>query len=214
MNRPAFYTTLRQSSLFPHGTSQSQVNGIERLLDAWDKYFSSDPLDDLAYNLATSYHETGQAMQPVTELGSRGYFNKYEPGTSLGRMLGNTQPGDGYLYRGMGDVQNTGRRNAKLASDELNKRFNLGLDLITHPEQRLDPFVSAMSLFLGNKEGWWTGKALHDYIDGVTESDAADLHEFIVARHVVNGTDKALAIAQYAMIFRCALKAAATPKGN
>lgn len=208
MNRRAFYDALRGSALFPHGFTQGQVEGFERLLDTWDKYFSADPAAHLAYNLATSYHETAQTMQPIVERGPRAYFDKYEPGTRLGRMLGNTQPGDGFRFRGEGDVQNTGRRNAKFASDRLNQVFGLSLDLVANPEQRGDPFVSAMSLFLGNKEGWWTGKDLFDFIDGVDEGDAEDLREFVNARRVVNGTDKAEKIGSYALVFERALKAA------
>lgn len=208
MNRKTFFDALRGGALFPHGFSTNQINGLDRLFDVWDEHFSTDPIADIAYNLATSYHETAQTMQPIKELGSRSYFNKYEPGTTLGKMLGNTQPGDGYRFRGEGDVQNTGRRNAKFASDRLNKVFNLGIDLVANPDKRGDPFVSAMSLFLGNKEGWWTGKDLHDYIDGIDESEAEDLREFIEARRVVNGTDKAKAIAGYAVQFLAALKKA------
>jgi hypothetical protein len=62
MNRRAFYDALRGGVLFPHGLTQGQVQGFERLLDTWDKYFSADPAAHLAYNLATSYHETGQTM--------------------------------------------------------------------------------------------------------------------------------------------------------
>jgi hypothetical protein len=65
-----------------------------------------------------------------------------------------------------------------------------------------------MSLFLGNKEGWWTGTDLADFIDGVDEADAKDLREFVNARRLVNGTDKAEKIAGYALIFVRALKAA------
>lgn len=208
MNRAAFYAALRGSALFPRGLTQSQVDGFENLLNVWEKHFKADPMDDLAYNLATAYHETGRTMQPITEKGQRSYFDKYEPGTRLGQMLGNIVKGDGYRFRGEGHVQNTGRRNARYASDRLNEAFNLGIDLLENPEKRGDPFISAMSLFLGNKEGWWTGKDLRDYIDGVPESDAEDLREFINARRVVNGTDKAEAIGNYAIAFRQALREA------
>ncbi len=36
-------------------------------------------------------------MQPVTEYGAKSYFNKYEPGMPIGKQLGNTQQGDGYV---------------------------------------------------------------------------------------------------------------------
>lgn len=205
MDRAAFYAALRKrdSGLFGTSLSQSQVNGLERLLNTWAQYYASDPIEFLAYDLATSYHETGATMQPITERGARSYFNKYEPGTKLGKILGNTVAGDGYKFRGGGDVQNTGRANAARATKELNALFGLGIDLVADPDKRGDPFVSAHSLFLGNKAGWWTGKKLGDYIKPGVKID------FLNARRVVNGTDKAAQIAGYADCFMGALKAGA-----
>lgn len=206
INRETFYSRLRGSEIFPNGFTDGQVKGLNRLLDVWEEYMPNEPLDMLAYNLATSYHETDKTLQPIMEKGPRSYFNKYEPGTKLGKVLGNTQIGDGYRFRGEGDVQNTGRRNAKYASEQLNKKFNLNIDLVANPEKRGDPLISALSLFLGNAEGWWTGKKLGDYIDGVTETEAEDHAEFMNGRRVVNGTDKAEKIADHAIIFQRALK--------
>ena len=115
-------------------------------------------------------------------------------------MLGNTQVGDGFRYRGEGDVQNTGRRNAAFASQRLNATFGLSIDLVAHPELRGDPIISAHSLFLGNKEGWWTGRKLGTYI-------TPPKVWFYGARQVVNGFDHATDIAGYANLFLAALKA-------
>ena len=208
MNRAKFFAALRKrdSGLFGTSLSQKQVDGLENLLDVWEQYYISDPVELLAYNLATAYHETAHTMQPIKERGRRAYFNKYEPGTRIGKMLGNTLKGDGYRFRGEGHVQNTGRRNANRATKRLNEVFGLNIDLVAHPEQRGDPFISAHSLFLGNKEGWWTGKDLLDYIDGVDEDDAEDLREYVNARRVVNGKDKALKIGEHALAFEKAIR--------
>lgn len=210
MNRAKFYAALRRrdSGVFGTSLSQGQVEGVERLLDVWNRYYAKDgSAEELAYDLGTSYHETAHTMQPITERGRRSYFNKYEPGTRLGRVLGNTQPGDGYRFRGEGDVQNTGRRNARVSSRRLNEVFGLKIDFEKNPSLRGDPFWSAHCLFLGNREGWWTGKDIDDFIDGIDESDAEDLREYRNARRIVNGTDKANAIARYALAFERALKA-------
>lgn len=208
MNRTAFYAALRGGAMFPKGLSASQVDGVESLLDVWARYFADDALQFLAYDLATAFHETAATMQPIKERGAVAYFSKYEPGTKLGKMLGNTVAGDGYRFRGEGHVQNTGRRNARHASDQINKRFDLKIDLVANPEQRGDPFVSAISLFLGNREGWWTGRDLDDFIDSIDEATDEDLREYIAARRVVNGTDKAAKIAGHAIEFGKALKVA------
>lgn len=208
MNRTAFFASLRGGAMFPHGFTQNQVDGLTNLLDVWEKHYFADPMNLLAYNLGTAFHETAGTMQPITERGPRSYFDKYEPGTKIGKVLGNTKKGDGFRFRGEGHVQNTGRRNAAFATKRLNEVFGLGIDLVRDPEKRGDPFISAHSLFLGNKEGWWTGKDLLDYIDDKDEDDAEDLREFINARRVVNGTDKAEKIGRHALEFEKALKAA------
>jgi predicted chitinase len=74
-----------------------------------------------------------------TEFGGKSYFDKYEPGTKLGNDLGNTKTGDGYLFRGGGYIQTTGRWNySQLAkhiagegTDEYNKIMSGGADYIS-----------------------------------------------------------------------------------
>lgn len=214
MYRKIFFAELRKrkSGVFGTSLSQKQVEGLTRLLDVWEQYYWADPIDFLAANLGTAYHETARTMQPITEYGPRSYFDKYEPGTRLGKILGNTIVGDGYRFRGEGHVMNTGRANAAKATKGLNEAFGLNIDLVANPHLRGDPFISAHSLFLGNKEGWWTGKALGDYLDGIDESDDEDLREFINNRRVVNGTDKARLIAGHSLAFEHALRAAGSFK--
>lgn len=209
LDKQKFYRELRKGSsgLFGTSLSQKQVDGMENLLDVWSTYVGG-PIDALSYNLATSYHETARTMQPIMERGKRAYFNKYEPGTRLGKVLGNTVPGDGYKFRGAGHVQNTGRRNAEYSSKQLQELFGLDVDFVENPDLRLDPVLSALSLFVGNQQGWWTGKGLSKYLDGVQESAEEDFREYENARAVVNGRDRAKLIAQYAVSFEKALRAA------
>lgn len=175
--------------IFGGRLASSQVDGIEALLAATAKL----PLFYRAYLLATPVVETDRTMQPITEYGARSYFAKYEPGTPIGRRLGNTQPGDGWFFRGRGYVQITGRRNYKLAGDVL------GLDLIGNPDLALDPVVAGRILVQGCLDGWFTGKRLADYLD----RPAPDYRN---ARRVVNGVDRAAEIAGYARRFEAALQ--------
>jgi hypothetical protein len=138
-----------------------------------------------AYVLATAYHETAHTMKPIYERGGKPYFDKYEPGTRIGAMLGNTQPGDGYLFRGRGYTQITGRANYAKAGAKL------GLDLIRLPDLALVSANAARIMVTGMVEGWFTGKKLADYIT-VASSD------FTNARRIINGTDCADLIAGYA----------------
>lgn len=195
----AFFAHVRKT-LFGGKLSQGQVEGINAILAAWDR-LGDGSLHRLAYVLATPIRETDGTMQPITEYGPRSYFNKYEPGTAIGKRLGNTEPGDGYRYRGRGQVMITGRRNYRVAGAKL------GIDLEGNPDLALDLETSARILVVGTLEGWFTGKGLTDYIDDLDEDDDEDLKEFIQARRTVNGTDKAALIGGHAIEFEKALKA-------
>lgn len=179
MNK-AFFDTIRP--LFGKKMSQTQVDGLIRIAAA----VAHLPLMQQAYVLATVFHETAHTMQPIPERGRRSYFDRYE-----GRKdLGNTQRGDGFKYRGRGDVQITGRRNYTLFAELLN------VDLVNNPELALQPTVSARILVRGMTEGLFTGKKMSDYTT------------FEGMRRVVNGTDRARMIAGYARKFQAALEAA------
>jgi putative chitinase len=145
-----------------------------------------------AYALATAYHETGYPKDgqlvrfaPVTEYGTKPYFNKYEPTTVIGKRLGNTELGDGFKFRGRGFVQITGRSNYAKFSEITHR------DLIEDPDKALEPAVAYLILREGMKRGLFTGKRLADYIHD-------DVCEFVNARKVINGLDRAHLIARAA----------------
>ena len=184
--------------LFGGKLTQQQVDGTNHLLSMWGRYGDGDNRK-LAYLLATAAWETAYTMRPIHERGPKSYFKKYEPGTPIGKALGNTVPGDGYKFRGRGHVQLTGRRNYAKAG----KAF--GVDLVKEPDLALSPDISARVLITGCLEGWFTGKKLGDYIrDGV---DATDLLDYKNARRVINGQDKAAQIASMARVFEQAVGA-------
>lgn len=147
-----------------------------------------------AYVLATAKWESAHTMKPISERGGVAYFDKYDTG-KLAQNLGNTpeKDGDGYFFRGRGYVQITGRANYAKASKKL------GVDLVRNPDLALTPSVAIPVLVLGMTEGWFTGKKLADYIS-LSRSD------FLNARRIVNGMDKAADIAALARGFDAALK--------
>jgi hypothetical protein len=193
MDKTKFYASLRSrtSGVFGTSLSQKQVNGCEAILA--EAATEGTPLRFLAYMLATAYHETACTMQPITEYGKRSYFDKYEPGTTIGRRLGNTQKGDGFTYRGRGFVQLTGRENYASAS------VKLGLDLVRYPDDALELDIAAPIMFRGMTEGWFTTRKLSDYIN-------LDKTDYYNARRIINGTDCAEKIAGYAKAFETALR--------
>lgn len=142
MDRKRFYGELR-STLSKGGLQQSQVDGIEAILDEWDSRELSDTRC-LAYILATAWHETGQTMQPIEEWG-KGRGKAYPP------------------YYGRGHVQLTWERNYKVMS------HIIGVDLVSNPALALDMSNSVKILFEGMIAGLFTGKKLADYFSANTD---------------------------------------------
>lgn len=106
--------------------------------------------------LATIRAETA-GFEPIDEGKSRfntsprgAPFDLYDPGTSAGRNLGNTQPGDGARYKGRGFIQLTGRENYT----NYGHRLGLGDRLRDEPELAKDPQIAArlLAAFLKDKE--------------------------------------------------------------
>jgi predicted chitinase len=193
MNAKKFYDQIR-AIFFPNGLTQAQVDNIEHVLRALREFGVSDSRW-IAYVLATVFHETSGTMLPVHEKGNREYFLRYDikGNPKKAAELGNNQAGDGYKYRGRGFVQLTGKRNYQLFGD----RYNI--DLVTNPDLVIEPVISANVLVDGMVSGLFTGKSLDDCFPLHGDAD------WINARRIVNGTDKAQLIANYAQQFHNAL---------
>ena len=66
----------------------------------------------------------------------------------------------------------------------------LGTDLVNHPERALNLAIATKILFVGMTRGMFTGKGLAKYFNKTTG-------DWVGARRIVNGTDKAQLIAGY-----------------
>jgi hypothetical protein len=190
-----FYSDIRVA-LFQPALSQGEVDGCNAILAA----MQSEPIAHVAYALATAYHETAHTMQPITECGGPAYFTRmYDIKGSrpdVAKRLGNVRPGDGALYCGRGYVQLTGRTNYQ------NLGAKLGLPLEDHPELALRPDVAAKILRRGMDEGVFTGYGFDAFLP---DTRPAGQTEFIEARRIINGVDRAQLIAGYAIAFQNAL---------
>jgi hypothetical protein len=181
MDRAKFFAEVR-SPLFAGKMSDAQVKGIDAILDEAER--RGTLLNHLAYMLATALHETARTMQPIAEYG-KGAGRKY----GVKGKYGQVPYGRGY-------VQLTWDSNYERADKELGlkgallRNFNLAM--------RQD--IAAKIMFEGMTAGWFTTKRLSDYIVG----DKAD---YIGARKIINGMDKAKTIAEHAVVFEAALKA-------
>jgi predicted chitinase len=193
-DRAAFHAAVR-TFLFGGRLNKGQVSGMDIILDECVTRAVGDPAQ-IAYILATAFHETAFTMQPIREFGSASYFRSMYDikgrRPAVARRLGNLTPGDGPRYFGRGFVQITGRRNYA----DWSRR--LGADLLNDPDLALEPEYAARILVEGMKLGTFTGKRLDDYIAG-------EARDFRNARRIINGTDKAAAIAAYAEKFLAAL---------
>lgn len=187
-----FFGLCRKGIMAPT-LDQNEVSGSELILDS----FKGAPVSWVAYALATAWHETAHTMKPISEYGGNAYFTRmYDikgQNPSRAKKMGNTRPGDGIKYRGRGFVQLTWAVNYKKASGPTKT------DLYANPDRAMDPSIAAIIMRNGMTEGWFTGKKFSNYLP---RDRAANKAEFVSARRIINGTDKASAIANYAMIFQ------------
>lgn len=190
ITRKVFYDTIRQSLL--HVITEDQVITIDKLFDYWECMppYSTDTWN--WYKRQSPGELTHQWLAYILATCYHETAHTFKPIREFGQ--GRDRP-YGTKYYGRGLVQLTWEYNyarwAKL----------LGIDLLGHPDLALDLDTSITICIRGMIEGRFTGHRLSDY-------DKAGDYDFVGARHVVNGTDRAELIAGYARLFEAALKAA------
>lgn len=191
MDIKSFYERINKS-LFAGIISEKQTEGMDAMIAEYNR-LNLQSFGQLAYILATAYHETGHTLQPVEESGKgRGYDygKKLKRGDGPGKRIPYSLPD--HLYYGRGLVQLTWYENYEVMSKVT------GVDLLNNPELMLNTSVSVTVLFQGMITGDFTGKKLSDYINE-RQTD------FVNARRIINGTDQAVRIAGYAESFYEAL---------
>lgn len=182
MNKTAFFNSIR--AMFNNKLSTIQSARIEAVLDGLIQ--RKVPIKHAAYILATAHHETGRFIHMQELWGPTPAQKRYENR----KTLGNTQKGDGKKFLGRGFVQITGRKNYQYWADRLK------INLINNPELACLVGVAVPVLIEGMVEGTFTGKRLSQY------------SAYIDMRRVVNGTDRADDIAEYAIDYEDALRKA------
>lgn len=217
MDRKHFFDAVR-ASVFGGSLAASQVQGIEALLDACAELHVVDQRD-VAYILATPMIETGGSFIPVVEslnYSARALKSKFSSrisaadadrygrtaqhsanqpeianriyGGDWGRAhLGNTASTDGWTFRGRGLCQITGRANYT--------KFGV----VSDPDRAATLPSAAVIMVRGMRDGLFTGKKLRDFF---TDSSS----DWVNARKIINGLDRADDIAGYGKLFLAALK--------
>lgn len=213
MDKKLFFEVAKSAVFGGKPLNQGQVNGCEILLDACQRHRM--PTNDAAYILATSHWETGGTMLPVIE--TRTAKDKTNPSvdTAIRRLNASFKAGklkwvktpywrkdaDGKSWLGRGYPQLTHKTNYEKASKIV------GVDLVANPERMLEPEIAAEVMVVSMRDGGFTGKKLRDFIDLSDDSDAIDRREYLKARAVVNGKDRASEIADLAIGYERALRA-------
>lgn len=144
--------------------------------------------------LGTTYHETARTMYPIEEYGNG-------KGKRYGKKI--KQSGEPYeepdkIYYGRGYVQLTWYENYERMGRILN------IPLLQQPELALRPDIAANIMFEGmtkslSLKGDFTGHYLEQYFNDTRE-------DWVNARRIINGLDRAELIAGYAKRFYEILK--------
>lgn len=207
--------------------SQSQVDALNDLLNFIEKDDLISDVRHISYILATTYHETAKTFRPIHEYGGRSYFiNRYGGQTALGKRLGNDTAEEGAIYAGRGFVQLTGEYNYETAEKDMRsyfpdvvnafeertgKKFDLTVgddpNDSSDPDNAMDAEIAYFIMSNGMREGRFTGKKLRDYISGRN-------CDYVAARRIINGTDRASTIANYARSFEAILKASSLERAG
>jgi putative chitinase len=180
INRKFFFDHVR-CHLFDGKLRQSHVDGFNAILAEWERKYAKKDDRWLAYMLATTHHETDRTMQPIEEYGK-----------GKGRTYGVADSVTGHTYYGRGFVQLTWKSNYQSMGKKLK------VDLVNRPELALGLKVATRILFQGMMEGTFTGVRLSTYFN-------PNKDDWMNARRIINGLDKANLIAGYGKSYYAAI---------
>ncbi|MGK6315256.1 hypothetical protein [Neorhizobium sp. DT-125] len=197
--RAVFFDIIRPE-LFKGRLSARQGQGLTAILDGWRRHAPDGRPDALAYVLATAFHETAATMQPIRETLAKTdavAIRRLDAAFAAGRLPSVRTPywrpdAEGKSWLGRGLVQLTHRRNYEAMSKVT------GVDLVADPARAMQMEVSVAILIEGMRRGCFTGKRLDHYF-GPGSSD------WVGARKIINGTDRAELVAGYGRVFSGAL---------
>jgi hypothetical protein len=155
-----------------------------------------------AYVLGTAKHETAGTMKPVRETLAKsdaGAMAALTKAWKSGRLSWVKKDYWSSGFFGRGYVQLTHEANYRFAGEQL------GIGLATRPSLALEPDVAAEIIVVGMRDGWFAGDKAgrHKLSRYITLSKS----DFVAARRIVNGTDRAAIIAGYAVEYDKLLRA-------
>ncbi len=205
IDRAFFFDTAREA-LFKGTLATHQVEGMTAILDFWEARMPDADPRWLAYILATAFHETAYTMQPVRETlatTDARAIEILENAFASGKLSWVKTPywrpdEDGKSWLGRGLVQLTHKRNYE-AMSELT-----GIDLVADPDRAMDMGPAVSILVEGMVMGSFSRHKLADHLNETSD-------DWVNARRIVNGTDRAEKLAGYGKSFLAAIRREAPP---
>lgn len=176
--------------------SSTQIDTLNLLSDSFKDHGGNSD-NQLAYIFATVYHEVGSALKPVRE----GFKSSDKDAIAhVTKMFDKKQIKTNYALPGSNGKSFYGRGYVQITWEDNYKKLGkaIGVDLFNDPDKALEPKVAAEIAVYGMIKGVFTGKKLSDYI---TDSKT----DYVGARRIINGSDRAAMIAEYADNFKLAL---------
>ncbi|MDM9647971.1 hypothetical protein [Rhizobium sp. S163] len=200
IDRRFFFDTVREA-LFKGTLSGPQVEGMTAILNFWEERMADADPRWLAYILATAFHETAYTMQPVRETlatTDARAVEILENAFASGKLSWVKTPywrpdEDGKSWLGRGLVQLTHKRNYEAMS------VLTGIDLVAEPDRAMEMGPAVSILIEGMVQGSFSNHKLADHLNATND-------DWINARRIVNGTDRAEKLAGYGKTFLAAIR--------
>jgi predicted chitinase len=200
IDRRFFFDTVREA-LFKGTLSAPQVEGMTAILNFWEERMADADPRWLAYILATAFHETAYTMQPVRETlatTDARAVEILENAFASGKLSWVKTPywrpdEDGKSWLGRGLVQLTHKRNYEAMS------ALTGIDLVAEPDRAMEMGPAVSILIEGMVQGSFSKHKLADHLNATND-------DWINARRIVNGTDRAEKLAGYGKTFLAAIR--------
>ncbi len=186
INRQVFFDEyISQFGKIKYKTTVENINTmLDNLIKYSGLYNNAVFIEQMSYIAATVHHETGSRYSAFKEK------RQVSTNTAYRRMIKRLQDRYWYSgYYGRGPVQLTWKRNYQWAEKATRQ------PLVETPDLLLEDLDLGYEVTIkGMTQGAYTGKALNAYINQNTTN-------YNRARRVVNGSDKAQKIADYARKF-------------
>ena len=187
--------------------------GVEYILKTAKADTDVTQINELAYMLATTKHETAHTFRAISEYGKGGgrpygkevvvlYTNAAKKTTTYKNKYygrGYVQLTWGYNYQRVDEKLGNGKypNKNRTKTEDFNKGFTVSdstKSIYLNPDKALETENAYVAMVYGMQKGIFTGKKISDYVNNVKT-------DYVNARRVINGTDQAAIIAQYAEDF-------------